>query len=307
MSQELVNYDGYNYDYSTYWKGREYENKAEHIVVEKLLAKEGGDWFIDIGGSYGRLADSYAHRYKNCIILDYSLKTLKKNKDCITKNFPNTILIAANAYKMPFRKEVFNGGIMVRVLHHIENQKDYFEEIARILKKDGIYVQEFANKRHLKARIRAFLLGDKSIKDEKPYQQPTIHLEGAKGGGVSFLNYHPKYIERLLEESGFNVEKKQGCSYLRIPLLKKVFGTKFLLFFERILQTTLSKSNIPPSIFLKSELEKGSKGEKYSNLKEILFCPSCKSSLNFKKNSCICEQCKKKYIKKDGIWDFRTE
>lgn len=307
MSQKLVNYDGFDYDYSTYWEGREYENAAEHIVVEKLLKEEKGDWFIDIGGSYGRLADSYADRYRKCIILDYSLKTLMKNQDHIIKRFPNCILIAANAYRMPFEEDVFDGSLMVRVLHHIQNQKEYFNELARVLKKDGIYIQEFANKRHLKARVRAFFSGNRSINDEKPYQQPTIHLEGAKGGGVSFLNYHPKHIERLLEESGFEIIGKQGCSYLRVPLFKRLFGINTLLFFERILQKVFSKSDIPPSIFFKSKLNKGSKGKDYENLKDILLCPSCKGSLDFGDDICICSKCKKKYIKGNGIWDFRTE
>jgi ubiquinone/menaquinone biosynthesis C-methylase UbiE len=307
MTQKVVNYDGYDYDYSTYWKGREYENNAEHIVLENFLKKEKGNWFIDIGGSYGRLAEGYADKFKHCVILDYSLKTLQKNHKNITNRFPNCILIAGNAYNMPFKENVFDGGLMVRVLHHIERQKDYFEELSRILKEDGIYIQEFANKIHIKARIKAFLARDKSIKDRKPYQQPTIHLEGAKGDGVSFLNYHPEYIENLLEDTGFDIEKKQGCSYLRIPILKKVFGSKILLFFEKIFQKLFAKADISPSIFLKTELDKGEEGDKYEQLEDILACPSCKSRLEFENDIAICTNCGEKYIKKEGVWDFRTK
>jgi ubiquinone/menaquinone biosynthesis C-methylase UbiE len=307
MKQEIVNYDGYDYDYSTYWENREYENSAEHMVLNKLLENSHGDWFIDIGGSYGRLADTYADKYKNCIILDYSLKTLQKNYDLITKKYPNCILIAANAYKMPFKKEVFDGGLMVRVLHHIENQKDYFEEVARVLKEDGIYIQEFANKIHIKARIKAFLNRDKSIKDTKPYQQPCINLEGAAGEGVSFLNYHPEYIKDLMVESGFEIEEKQGCSYLRIPLLKKILGVKVLLIIEKLFQNLFKNSNIPPSIFFKTELDTGKEGDKYKRLDEILVCPECNSSLDIHNNAATCTKCNKKYIKENSVWDFRTD
>ena len=307
MKQKVVNYDGYDYDYSTYWENREYENGAERLVIDKLLDDEKGDWFIDIGGSYGRLSDTYSDRYKNCIILDYSLKTLQKNHEWITKKNPNCILIAGNAYKMPFKKDVFDGGLMVRVLHHIEKQKEYFEEVARVLKEDGVYIQEFANKIHIKARIRALLKGSTSIKDKEPYQQPTIHLEGAVGDGVSFLNYHPKYIRELLEETGFEIEDKQGCSYFRIPLLKKILGGKVLLSLENLFQKFLKKSNVPPSIFFKTELESGEKGERYKELSDILVCPECQSSLQIEKQEAICNGCKKKYIKKQNVWDFRTE
>ncbi len=306
MKQRVVNYDGYDYDYSTYWQGREYENQAEHIVLENFLKGEKGSWFIDIGGSYGRLTDAYAGKYKHCIILDYSLKTLQKNRKFITKYFPNCILIAGNAYSMPFKENSFDGGLMVRVLHHIEKQNNYFQELSRILKEDGIYIQEFANKRHIKARIRAFLSGDKSINGHKPYQQPTINLEGAKSNGVSFLNYHPKHIETLLEKTGFEIEEKQGCSYLRIPLLKKVFPTKILLFFEKIFQKLFAKTDISPSIFLKTELDEGEEGRKYDNLEDILACPNCKGVLEFKDDKSNCKHCERTYIKEKGVWNFRT-
>jgi ubiquinone/menaquinone biosynthesis C-methylase UbiE len=307
MPQKVVNYDGYDYDYSTYWKDRQYENNAEHLVINKFLKNEKGDWFIDIGGSYGRLADTYVKRYKNCVILDYSLKTLQKNKELITKQFPNTFLIAANAYKTPFKKDVFNGGLMVRVLHHIERQKDYFEELVRIMQEDGIYIQEFANKRHIKARIRAFLKGDKSIRNEEPYQQPTINLEGAKGDGVSFLNYHSNHIKRLLEESGFEVEDKQGCSYLRVPLIKRLLGTKIVTFLEKILQKLFKNTDIPPSIFFKTRVIISTTNPTYTQLNEILVCPDCKADLNIESNRAICTKCNKEFIKKEGVWDFRTE
>ena len=97
MSKKVVNYDGFDYDYTTYWKNRAYENNAEHLVLDSLLKNESGKWFIDIGGSYGRLTDTYSSKFDNCIIIDYSLKTLKKNNDLVVKSFPNTTLNAANA------------------------------------------------------------------------------------------------------------------------------------------------------------------------------------------------------------------
>lgn len=307
MKPKIVDYDRYDYDYTQYWKDRQYENNAEHIALQKLLKGEKGDWFIDIGGSYGRLADLYTDKFKNCVILDYSYKTLVKNKDSIHEKFPNCILIAANAYHMPFKKDVFDGGLMVRVLHHIERQKEYVKELARVLKEDAQYIQEYANKIHLKARIRAFLKNDKEFNSLEPYQQPTIHLEGAKGDGVRFLNYHPKYIQNLFKQEGFEIEEKQGCSFLRIPFLKKTLGTKVLTSFERYLQIIFANSNIPPSIFVKTELAIGGKDGEYKKLKDILACPKCKRSLYFEEDSCYCNRCKKKYLRKDGVWDFRID
>ena len=307
MKQEIVNYDGYDYDYSTYWENREYENLAEQNILKKFLKNENGEWFIDIGGSYGRLANCYTGKYENCVIIDYSLKTLQKNYKIITDKYPNIILIAANAYKLPFEDSSFDGGLMVRVLHHIENQNDYFKEVSRILKNDSIYIQEFANKRHIKARVKAFLKHDKSIEELEPYQQPTINLEGAKGSGVSFLNYHTIYIKTLLQKQGFKIEEKIGCSYFRIPLLKKILGTKILVFLEKTFQRIFGNTDLSPSIFLKAKSVKKEKSPTYTKLDDLLVCPNCKNKLTIDKNRAVCKNCNAKYFKKKGVWDLRIK
>jgi SAM-dependent methyltransferase len=307
MKSKIVNYDGYDYDYSKYWENRRYENQAEHIVLDDMLKNESGTWFIDIGGSYGRLTDTYADKYKNCVILDYSLKTLQKNYQDITQKYSNTFLIAANAYKTPFKNQVFDAGLMVRVLHHIKKPKECLIEVARILKNNATYVQELPNKRHIKARIKAFFAGDKDINKLQPYQQPCINLEGATGDGVYFLNFHPQHIYNLLAQQGFSVERKQGCSYLRIPFLKKILGFKVLTFFEKILQKILGKTDIPPSIFFKTKLKKDNRGQSYSEIRDIIACPACNSSLKFEENTAVCSKCGRKYFKKKDVWDFRIE
>jgi ubiquinone/menaquinone biosynthesis C-methylase UbiE len=308
MSKEVVNYDGFDYDYTTYWKDREYENIAEHKALDPMFKEKEGNWFIDIGGSYGRLADIYADKYSNCVVLDYSFKTLKKNFPLISKRFPNITMIAANAYKMPFKDSMFDGGIMVRVLHHIDRQQEYFKELSRILNDDSVYIQEFANKIHIKARIKALIKGDKEILDKNPYQQPTINMEGSRDGNVSFLNYHPQFIEDILEDNNFEIENKQGCSYLRIPILKKILGTKVLILMETVLQKLFAKTNISPSIFFETELDKEDEVENnYSHIEEILACPKCKSDLKFGENIAICNNCHKEYLKDGNIWDFRIK
>ncbi len=54
------------------------------------------------------------------------------------------------------------------------------------------YVQEFANKMHFKAKIRAIIKRDKSFFNISPYRQPTLTAsEGTKNNieGI-FYNYH---------------------------------------------------------------------------------------------------------------------
>ena len=309
----ISDYDRLNYDYSQYWKERLYENLAEKNLLNKIFERKRGNWFLDIGGSYGRITSTYYNSYKYPVILDYSLNTLVKNKEVIKSRYPKITLIAANAYKMPFKESSFDAGLMVRVLHHIEEPEKYFKEARRVFTKEATYVQEFANKVHIKAKTRALFRKDFDFFSEEPYEQPIgKNLEGSKKeeGGI-FLNYHPLHIKRLLEKNKFYIEKKFGCSFLRSQAIKKLLGTDLMIFIEKILQKTLSWSNIPPSIFFETTLEKKpleKEREQSSKLRDILACPSCKGNLTFDgDDDAKCKKCNLEFSKKDDIWDFRIE
>lgn len=310
---DISDYDKLNYDYSQYWQERLYENLAEKNLLNKIFENKRGNWFIDIGGSYGRITSTYYDSYKYPVILDYSLNTLIKNKEVIQSRYPKITLIAANAYKMPFKESSFDGGLMVRVLHHIEKPEEYFKEARRVFKKDAKYIQEFANKVHIKAKIRALLKKDFKFFSKDPYEQPIgENLEGSKKeeGGI-FFNYHPSNIKSLLEKNNFHIERKFGCSFLRSQNIKKLLGTEIMVLIEKILQNTLSWTNIPPSIFFETTLQKKAiekETEQKSKLKDILACPSCKGDLTFEgEGYAKCKKCNLEFFKKDDIWDFRIE
>jgi ubiquinone/menaquinone biosynthesis C-methylase UbiE len=304
---KIANYDTLDYDYSNYWKNRDYEHKSEEIALSKLLTDSKGKWFLDIGGSYGRLTQLYNDKYTKPIIVDYSLKTLQRNYKHLKDNYPNVKLIAANAYYLPFNKDSFDGALMVRVLHHLDTPSLYFKEVSRILKPNSVYIQEFANKAHLKAILKSLLKLNFSVFNKEPYQQPTKnYFEGArKGAHVPFYNYHPVWIKEQLNKNSLSFERKLGCSFFRSNALKRIFGANLLLTFERIFQKTFSWSNISPSIFIKSVRKNGGKSVDYNDIKSLLVCPKCKSKLTFLTKEALCKACNEKYFKKKNIWDFR--
>jgi ubiquinone/menaquinone biosynthesis C-methylase UbiE len=307
---KIANYDELDYDYSTYWNKRDYEHQSEVLVLDKLLKKDSGKWFLDVGGSFGRVLPTYYDKYSNCVIVDYSLKTLQKNYSILKEQFPNIELISANAYYLPFKEDTFDGALMIRVLHHLDKPKTYISEIYRVISPMGIYIQEFANKQHLKALNRAILKLDFEIFNTSPYQQPDRkNNEGAReNANVPFLNYHTVWIKRVLVKKGFKIVKKYGCSFFRIQTLKRILGSKVLLFFENISQNIFSFLDLSPSIFIKSikEIEnEGSKKNIGNRVDDILVCPKCKGELNITEKKAVCKECKKEYYKKENIWDFR--
>lgn len=306
----ISDYDLFSYDYSQYWQKRRYEHLSETHLLNRIFRKKNGNWFLDVGGSYGRLTPTYYNHYQNPIILDYSAKTLRNNYAVLVNKYPGINLIAANAYKMPFKNNTFDGGLMVRVLHHIENPKEYFKELKRVFKNDGKYVQEFANKIHIKARIKAVIKRDREFFNTNPYKQPTLTAsEGTKNNieGI-FFNYHPQHIKNLLINEKFLIEKKYGCSYFRSPFFKKIFNDDTLLFFEKIMQRLFSFSNFPPSIFYDTIIKKSEKVKIVgTTLEDILACPKCKGNLKIKDNLARCNKCNLDFKKEHNVWDFRIE
>lgn len=303
----ISDYDKFDYDYQQYWKDRSYEHKSELIALRKLFNKTFGEVFLDIGGSYGRLVEIYYEKFETPIILDFSLKTLQKNRDILLKKYPRLNLIAANVYNMPFKENVFDGAMMVRVLHHIENPEKYFKQLSDTMKNRSTYVQEYANKNHIKAKLKALLRGNFRFFSQETYQQPTQgNFEGSNGHETVFLNFHPKYIERLLENSGFKIKKALGVSYLRIPFIKRLIPQTPLLLMEMLSQAMLSWTNISPSIFVKTRLDKP-EGQlhRYKNLLDTLACPKCKGELEISENTAVCNFCPTTYKMKKGVWDFR--
>lgn len=306
---KISNYDEFEYDYSTYWKNRNYEHFAEVIALKKLFLEDNGNFFIDIGGSFGRHLPMYYNKFKNPIIVDYSLNTLLNNKFRILENYPNTKLIAANVYFLPFRESSIDGSAMIRVLHHIEDFDKFYKQLSYVLKDNATHIQEFANKIHIKARIKHLLKRDFKFFDLTPYQQPTaLNFEGSNGTETVFLNYHPEFIIKEVSKFGFTLEDKLGVSYFRINFIKRLVPLKLLIWLEGITQKIFGRTSLAPSIFFKLKIKKSKENNNtYNKLEDILVCPKCKSELIFKKDICTCSECKNKYEKVADIWDFRVQ
>ncbi len=303
----ISNYDEFDYDYKEYWKEREYEDVAERMALEKLLGDIKVKTFLDIGGSFGRLTDLYYDRCETPIIVDYSLKTLQKYQKQIHEKFPNTVLIAANAYKLPFKNSSIDASICIRVMHHLEKSDDFFSEVNRVTRENGFFFLEFANKMHLKARIRwitSFQFQNFSL---KPYQQPSLNYEGSKEGKDEvFLNYHPRFVKDSLKKNGFEVFKKKNCSFLRISFLKKRFSPYKLLKAEKLLQNLLGWTNIGPSLMVGSRKSRPhAKSVACETNKLFTQCVKCCGNLEISDQKAVCKSCETIFLKKNGIWDFR--
>ncbi len=247
----ISDYDSIGYDYTKYWEGRSYENLAEKKALEKLLPNS-GDTILDVGGSFGRLAPIYTKRFKHATILDYSQIALDQAKNLAKQQkITNLTTAKGDAYDMPFENDSFDTVIIIRVMHHIEDPQKLIKELYRIIQPGGTLILEMANKIHLKARIRSVLKRDFSfIQDKTPIKLGASKEDPKKG---IFYNFHPKAIQRTLEESGFSISKKLSVSNLRLPpTIKKKLPLSTLLLSDKMITPVFTQLNLGPSIWFKA-------------------------------------------------------
>lgn len=243
----MVFYD--EFDYPLYWKGRDYEDKAEKIALKKFLDFIPlRDSLIDIGAGFGRHTKIYAPLFNKCLLVDPAKNLLIQAQESLV-GFSNLTFRVGNVEKLPVESESFQTALMVRVLHHLEKPEEAFKEIFRVLEPGGFLILEFANKIHFLARIRALIKGNFSFTSDL-FAQEQRSLESIRDGKISFLNHHPQKIEKELRKAGFTIVSRLSVSNLRSPLFKRIIPLSLLLFLENLLQKLLAKFYFGPSIFI---------------------------------------------------------
>lgn len=236
----ISDYNGYDYK-KIFWEDadRKYEDMADRMAIRKLLPKK-MDNFVDIAGGYGRLADEYLPRAKSATLFDYSKTELEQAKEKYGDQLKTK---QGDIYALPFADEEFSCLLMVRATHHFKDMDKVLQELYRVLRPGGVAVIEVANKRTL-PRIARYMTGKTKV---SPFSKRVENLSEIDSDG--FFNYHPKYIENLFIETGFEIEKVLSVSNFRSQGIKKVFGTKNLVRLEKGAQHILAPVRFAPSIY----------------------------------------------------------
>ena len=238
--QVVSDYNGYDYK-KIFWEDadRKYEDLADRIAIRKLLPKHMGA-FVDIAGGYGRLADEYLPRADSATLFDYSKTELAQARELYG---PRLKTKAGDIYSLPFKDSSFDALMMVRATHHFADMQKVSDQLFRILRPGGVAVIEVANKRTLPKMFRYWL----KKSDINPFDLEPACLKDLNADG--FFNYHPKYIEHIFRQSGFQIEKVLSVSNFRSPRLKRVVGTKVLVRLEKAAQGPLAPIRFAPSIY----------------------------------------------------------
>ena len=245
MAKKLNKADQYNdpkHNYLRYWDGRDYEQAAEELMLNKLLSGKKFKHAIDVGGGYGRLSVVLTQFSDKVTLAEPSQQQLDIAKDFL-KDKPKVNSVLAQAEKLPFEDGSVDLAMVVRVIHHLPNPVPAFEEIHRVLEKDGMFLIEFANYGNFKNRVKH------AAKLQKmPVDPVDIRSDGNKRDDViPFVNHNPKTVQRQLAQVGFKLEDMLSVSNFRSPTLKKVLPKKTLVQLEKNLQKPLARTYFGPS------------------------------------------------------------
>jgi SAM-dependent methyltransferase len=298
MQQErrLCDYEGSGYEHD-FWvgQGREYEDLAERIAIDKLLPRPGRR-LLDIGAGFGRLSDFYAD-YEQVVMLDYSRSLLRQAQARLGRN-GRVLYVAADFYTMPFVDGAFDTAMMVRVMHHVEDIPALLGQIARVLIPGGTYLLEFASKRHLKAIVR-WAVGKQSWSpfDPSPYEFVEMNFD-----------LHPAWMQERLTEAGFHVKHRRTVSHFRLPLLKRLVPPPLLARLDGLCQPTGTWWQLTPSVFLQCTADQtGAPSRASSDVTQDLFCcPACRSQgLQASPDALLCPACGQCWAIEDGIYNLK--
>lgn len=285
----LKNYSGR--DYRSVWQHprAQFEDFFEGNIIKKLMPTEGG-WFLDLGSGYGRTYPLYKKAGRKVVMVDYALNLLQMAEEKYAGE-ENLYLIAANAYRLPFRDHVFSAGVSIRVFHHMNLPQNFLQECARVFQGGGQMLMEYSNKRNL---WRLLKQGKKALQKN--------HEEYAE------LQYgtHPEFFQEISQSADFTVTQNQGTGFFPRFISERTRKLSPVLnILENIFDPTLGQAQLAPMHF--SRLSKsGKKSARFDDFFALLVCPLCRGELENHPGKMKCIACEKSFAKLGKIIDFRS-
>jgi SAM-dependent methyltransferase len=328
---QVMDYDAGGYDYRSFWRGRDFEHWAESRAVSRVLARTLAgngpvDWFVDLGGGFGRNLFAYRPFARNTVLVDYSLTNLRNAAQLLSDGGgragggragggraggvgrrPRVALVRADVYRLPFRDHAFDGAASIRLLHHLTDLDAALAEMGRVV--GGRWLIDVPIRHHVLARLRRARGGDDSGLDPRA---PLLL------GSVDdpYWNFHLQQVRDSLGQLGWRTEIAASVNNLRrweqvigFPALRTVAGPVMRLL-ELLLQRA-GRGWWGPSQFLAARRTDSPARGAADDLMELLACPDCHGRLALVEENAIaarasCQLCGVAFGREDGIWDFTS-
>lgn len=287
----VCNYDGSDYQTSFWDEGeRGYEDQAEAVALKRLLPPQ-GSLLLEVGAGAGRNTSRY-EGFERIVLLDYSHTQLQQARERLGSS-QRYVYVTANVYRLPFIPGLFGVATMIRTLHHMADPKLALKQIHQVMRPDGVFILEYANKQNLKAILRYVF---------RRQQWNPFSLDSVEFAPLNF-DFHPRSVQNWLQESGFTVERKLTVSHFRMSWLKRLLPTNLLVSLDSMAQLSGNAWQLSPSVFVRSHAI----GDTPTTPLGAFFrCPACEYWPLLEADGLLpCTNCGAQWQFKDGIYDFR--
>jgi len=267
-----------------------------------MLPANGG-WWLEVGSGYGRLLPAYWRADRQIVLVDYALDLLLRAAQIHPQE--NLHFLAADAYRLPFRDEVFAAGLSVRIFHHANAPHSFLKEVARTLRPDARCLVSYSNKRNL---LRALRVGCSAFRhDHEAYDE-------------GLFGTHPAHFARLARQAGLQVRLSRGTGLLDQLARGNGFLNRLLGSFpwlkppaallDRLADASLGRLQWTPlnfSLLHKTSAPASPLPAPPASLADLLACPHCRSTSLRQEPSqdWSCLECGKRYAHQGQVFDFR--
>jgi ubiquinone/menaquinone biosynthesis C-methylase UbiE len=290
----ICDYENSDYQQSFWDSGaRRYEDLCEARAIRRLLPRKGGR-LLELGAGAGRNSLRYSG-YENLVLLDYSRTQLRQARERLGDS-NRFLYVAADVYNIPFASGLFDAATMIRTLHHMSDPQAALREVRRVLAPQSAFLLEYANKRNLKAVLRYL------------FRRQTWNPFSLDAVEYLPLNYdfHPRSVRGWLDGSGFRIRDQVTVSHFRVGLLKKAVPAGVLAFLDSLLGYTGNLWQYSPSVFVLAQSDSSGPAKPAG----FFRCPNCgnpdlQEETQPSGNSLVCVKCKRRYMIRDGIYDFK--
>jgi len=181
-------------DFREYWRGRSKVllHAAECRVLDALLPPTRG-WFLDLGCGFGRLTPAYKDSRRRLVLCDYAVNHLQIASAAFGAD--GVHVVAADANNLPFQDAVFEGGICIRLLHHIADIGGFLKELARVFCPGCGPLISYMNRRNA---LRLLRYGPSCSRQTHEELSPQL------------FGTHPALFANLAKDAGFELAAMRG-------------------------------------------------------------------------------------------------
>lgn len=289
----LCDYEGSDYQ-SSFWDsgGREYEDQVEALALHRLLPKS-GQLMLEIGAGAGRNTPRY-QAYQRVVLVDYSATQLQQAQANLGTSDRYTY-VAADVYRLPFVPGIFDGGTMIRTLHHMAEPQLALQQARLALQPGATFILEYANKHNLKAILR-YALGRQSW---SPFSTDAVEFTQLN------FDFHPKSIRSWLQSSGFSIDRQLTVSHFRLGIIKRLFPLDMLVKLDGIAQLSGDWWQLSPSVFVATSAVGDTPIAPPGAMFRCLVCDQ--ADFEQTPTALTCRKCGQIWACENGIYDFRIK